>query len=60
MFAYVLTYILITGSANPVFVEIPNLTSVEHCRQVARARRDRLPRNQRMTAIACDRSGYRT
>lgn len=60
MFAYALTYILITGSANQVFVEIPNLTTVEQCQQIARARRDRLPRNQRMVNIACDRSGYRT
>lgn len=60
MLAYVLTYVLIIGSSVPIEVEVPGLRSVEHCRQLANEQRANLPRDTRMTRIACTRNGYLT
>jgi len=59
MFAYVLTFILMTGGTQTV-VEVPNLQSVEQCRTIAKQRRDHLPRGTHMIRPVCAQRGYFT
>lgn len=60
MFAYVLTFMIATGAANPVTVEIGNLRSTEQCRTVARQYISTLPRGSRMIRPVCTQRGYFT
>jgi len=60
MFAYMLTFMIVTGSSQPVRVEVPLLRSNEECLRVAREFRASLPRGARMTSAVCTQNGYFT
>lgn len=60
MLTYVLTFMLVGGPSGPTRVEVTGLRSVEHCAQVARERRSKLPRNVRLVNASCVQHGYLT